>query len=555
MHKVMKQFSIRRLRLLLLLGIALTAISSEALRIDNTHYRFCVMDNAVISNYAAATAANSGTLTRPPMEATWHSYHGVKINGYQTQLVTYNTVLSVNVLMSEPWNNSSDCSLSHWWFEDRYVGNVGSYQRKELFYITVDTPDGVALLDEPRYMKVGEDTVLQPVLLGTYTKFSGDGYFDYEYSSSSSDIIEVSDGRIIAKNPGKATVTIKAYAKNRTYQGSYFIGETKTDIDVTANEENDDEIDEADINREWGTGLTKVIASQNKVYELRQNNGNNVIFSRTIMGEEIYVAYKFDDAGKLCASTLTMPDTDYFTYYANTIMASGSSEITFKNEIEIKKDDGNIVAYDISTAADGRNFITIGFSYYDEIEDRDDCVDLGLSVRWATANVGANTPSGVGGFYAWGETSTKSEYWRENYSYCSASGYDFNYFNPLADICGTQYDVATKKLGDGWRMPTLAEANELITKCTWTREDVDGVKVYRVTGPNGNSIIIPITSWKKQAKEYTTSKLHLAVGECPSRGSDSAYVITTERQGNGYVGSIGQEWKAWGYNMRPVYTK
>lgn len=213
----MKQFSIRRLRLLLLLGIALTAISSEALRIDNTHYRFCVMDNAVISNYAAATAANSGTLTRPPMEATWHSYHGVKINGYQTQLVTYNTVLSVNVLMTEPWNNSSDCSLSHWWFEDRYVGNVGSYQRKELFYITVDTPDGVALLDEPRYMKVGEDTVLQPVLLGTYTEFSGDGYFDYEYSSSSSDIIEVSDGRIIAKNPGKATVTIKAYAKNRTY--------------------------------------------------------------------------------------------------------------------------------------------------------------------------------------------------------------------------------------------------------------------------------------------------------------------------------------------------
>lgn len=555
MHKVMKQFSIRRLRLLLFLGIALTAISSEALRIDNTHYRFCVMDNAVISNNAAATAANSGTLTRPPMEATWHSYHGVKINGYQTQLVTYNTVLSVNVLMTEPWNNSSDCSLSHWWFEDRYVGNVGSYQRKEFFYITVDTPDGVALLDEPRYMKVGEDTALQPVLLGTYTEFSGDGYFDYEYSSSSSDIIEVSDGRIIAKNPGKATVTIKVYAKNRTYQGSYFIGETKTDIDVTANEENDDEIDEADINREWGMGLAKVIASQNKAYELRQNNENNVIFSRTIMGEEIYVAYKFDDAGKLCASTLTMPDTDYFTYYANTIMASGSSEITFKNEIEIMKDDGNIVGYDISTAANGRNFITIGFSYYDEMEDRDDCVDLGLSVRWATTNIGASKPSGVGGFYAWGETSTKSEYWRENYSYCSASGYDFNYFNPLTDICGTQYDVAAKKLGDGWRMPTLAEANELITKCTWTREDVDGVKVYRVTGPNGNSIIIPITSWKKQAKEYTTSKLHLAVGECPSKGSDSAYVITTERQGNGYVGSIGQEWKAWGYNIRPVYTK
>ncbi len=555
MHKAMKQFSIRGLRLLLFLGIALTAISSEALRIDNTHYRFCVMDNAVISNYAAATAANSGTLTRPPMEATWYSYHGVKINGYQTELVTYNTVLSVNVLMTGPWNNSSDCSLSHRWFEDRYVGNVGSYQRKELFYITVDAPDGVALLEEPSYMKVGDDMVLQPVLLGNYTEFSGDGYFAYEYSSSAPEIIEISSGKIIAKNLGKATVTVKAYAENRTYAGKYFIGEAKTEIEVCPNGEHEETIDIVEINKDWGLPMSQVISSQNSAYELRQKNETNVIFSKTIKDEEIYIAYKFDDNGKLCASTLTMPETDFFTDYANMIMILGTSEITFKNEIEIMKDDGNIVGYDISTAANGRNFITIGFSYYDEMEDRDDCVDLGLSVRWATTNIGASKPSGVGGFYAWGETSTKSEYWRENYSYCSASGYDFNYFNPLADICGTQYDVATKKLGDGWRMPTLAEANELITKCTWTREDVEGVKVYRVTGPNGNSIIIPIVSWKKQAKEYTTSKLHLAVGECPSRGSDSAYVITTERQGNGYVGSIGQEWKAWGYNIRPVYTK
>ena len=35
-------------------------------------------------------------------------------------------------------------------------------------------------------------------------------------------------------------------------------------------------------------------------------------------------------------------------------------------------------------------------------------VDLGLSVKWATNNVGADNPSDYGGYYAWGETRTKS---------------------------------------------------------------------------------------------------------------------------------------------------
>lgn len=99
MHKVMKQFSIRRLRLLLFLGIALTAISSEALRIDNTHYRFCVMDNAVITNYSGLSASNSGVLSALH-ESTWYSYYGIKINGYQTKLETSNDFLSVQVLIS-----------------------------------------------------------------------------------------------------------------------------------------------------------------------------------------------------------------------------------------------------------------------------------------------------------------------------------------------------------------------------------------------------------------------------------------------------------------------
>ena len=154
--------------------------------------------------------------------------------------------------------------------------------------------------------------------------------------------------------------------------------------------------------------------------------------------------------------------------------------------------------------------------------------------------------------FAFSETSTKSEYWRENYSYCNNNSdkYIFEYNNPLADICGTKYDAATKKLGDGWKMPSMYEANELLTLCTWTKETVNGVQVYRVTGPNGNSIIIPIVGRKRQDDDYKT-RLELAIGESPSKTSENCYCITP------IAGELTVDtmFKAWGLNIRPVYTK
>ena len=41
-------------------------------------------------------------------------------------------------------------------------------------------------------------------------------------------------------------------------------------------------------------------------------------------------------------------------------------------------------------------------------------VDLGLSVKWANMNVGANSPVDYGDYFAWGETKPKAEYTEEN---------------------------------------------------------------------------------------------------------------------------------------------
>lgn len=110
-------------------------------------------------------------------------------------------------------------------------------------------------------------------------------------------------------------------------------------------------------------------------------------------------------------------------------------------------------------------------------------VDLGLSVKWATCNVGADSPEDYGDYFAWGETKTKSEYTEE-----SSTAYE----KLLGDIKGdNRYDAATANWGGNWRMPTGEEFKELKNKCIcqWTTQN--GVKGYKVTGPNGNSIFLP----------------------------------------------------------------
>lgn len=126
----------------------------------------------------------------------------------------------------------------------------------------------------------------------------------------------------------------------------------------------------------------------------------------------------------------------------------------------------------------------------DIIHNEDDrWVDLGLSVLWAKYNVGATSPEEYGGYYAWGETETKSSYTWENYKYYNSSTDSFA--NIGSDISGTQYDVAHVKWGNGARMPRLAEIKELLNNCSWSVSTYNGIKGMTVKVQNGNSIFLP----------------------------------------------------------------
>ncbi len=110
-------------------------------------------------------------------------------------------------------------------------------------------------------------------------------------------------------------------------------------------------------------------------------------------------------------------------------------------------------------------------------------VDLGLSVKWATCNVGASSPSDYGSYFAWGETSTKSSYDNSNCVTMQKS---------LGDIAGDErYDAARANWGSSWRLPTYDEISELIKQCKWTWTTQGNINGYMVIGPNGNSLFLP----------------------------------------------------------------
>ena len=146
-------------------------------------------------------------------------------------------------------------------------------------------------------------------------------------------------------------------------------------------------------------------------------------------------------------------------------------------------------------------------------------IDMGLSVKWASCNVGASSPEQYGGYYAWGETEEKSEYDVDSYwhfesiesdsefrgftKYCTDARYGYKSFTDGKTILDASDDVASVKWGGSWRMPTYAEIDELIDNCTWKWTTYKGTKGKLVTSKkNGNSIFLPAAGYRDVTNLY-----------------------------------------------------
>ena len=166
-----------------------------------------------------------------------------------------------------------------------------------------------------------------------------------------------------------------------------------------------------------------------------------------------------------------------------------------------------------------------------------DCVDLGLAsgLLWAKYNIGTTEPTQLGNYYAWGETSTKKKYYSDNYKYFIWKG---DYLKRISKyneedgktVLDLEDDAARANLGVGYRIPTKADWEELLEDCKWEAVtttlseiiDPSQTKIiarWKVTGPNGNSIVLPMTGgfkadgWAVMPDNdtyYTTANLYPA---------------------------------------------
>jgi len=126
-------------------------------------------------------------------------------------------------------------------------------------------------------------------------------------------------------------------------------------------------------------------------------------------------------------------------------------------------------------------------------------VDLGLPSHtlWANMNIGAESETGDGKYFAWGETQYKTDF-----STSTNEHYRDNHYDLIGeDIAGTKYDAARAIMGGIWSMPTKAQFDELMDSryTSWVWTTVDGRNGYRVTslvdGYTENSIFIPASGW------------------------------------------------------------
>lgn len=191
-------------------------------------------------------------------------------------------------------------------------------------------------------------------------------------------------------------------------------------------------------------------------------------------------------------------------------------------------------------------------------------IEMGLSVRWATVNIGAVNPEDYGDHFAWGETETKSDYDWSSYKWCNGSSsymtkYSIGQGMGVRDNKTTlepEDDAAHVIWGGGWRMPTKAELDELRKKCTWIQTRVNGVDGFLVTsnvdGYTDRSIFFPIAGYRDKTQLYSigiqgyywTSSL----GTDEKQGQNDAHCL--------YLSSIGNRayicYRNFGFSIRPV---
>lgn len=180
-----------------------------------------------------------------------------------------------------------------------------------------------------------------------------------------------------------------------------------------------------------------------------------------------------------------------------------------------------------------------------------DWVDLGLSVKWATCNIGASKPEDYGNYYAWGETETKETYEPYNSLIRGLSISDLEsqgYLDSEGNLTPL-HDAATANWGGNWRMPTKEEIEELEIECTWKWTTLNGIKGYKITGPNSNNIFLPAMEGPFYFGSFWSSTRYNLSNH---RNFEAAYALYYGYYVDSYGHDVGCHYRYYSGAVRPV---
>ncbi len=197
-----------------------------------------------------------------------------------------------------------------------------------------------------------------------------------------------------------------------------------------------------------------------------------------------------------------------------------------------------------------------------------EAVDLGLSVKWASCNLGAASPEQYGEYFAWGEVAGKDDiaaYVQSNYKYYENGAYT-KYTVDGKMVLDPEDDAATVCLGDHWRMPSREEYVELFNTSKTSSEwkTVNGVVGWEITSKtNGNSIFIPAGGQIHDSHFDAQGQLAFAwTRDLYLYYSGYAYAICIYDTSAGtyiapktYINETGNLWREMGLPIRPVFSE
>ena len=196
-----------------------------------------------------------------------------------------------------------------------------------------------------------------------------------------------------------------------------------------------------------------------------------------------------------------------------------------------------------------------------ESEIEHEYVDLGLSVSWASFNVGSITEEDFGDYFAWGETEIKDDYSWSTYKYSNGNSFSLTKYNWSVNngtvdnksILDIDDDVAQSKWGGYWRMPTEDDLQELINNCDWEWITINGINGYKISskisGFENSHIFLPVAGDKSGTSIYSeNSDGGYWSSTLYTNGSDGAKGLQIDSNSRGiYVFS-----RHTGYSVRPV---